>query len=132
MNRTTPEKITKLGENEIFVFGSNGDGIHGKGAAKDALKFGAVKGVGYGHKGQTFAIPTKYKPYEKMPIYEIRAYVSLFLDFAEANDWLTFLVTPIACGLAGYTPEQIAPLFKDAPENVHLPASFWKVINNDK
>ena len=130
-DRITPEKITELAPNEVFTFGSNMEGKHGKGAAKDALQFGANMGKGFGLAGQTFAIPTKSNPYKKMFLFEIKTYVQFFISFAEHNHSLTFLVTPIASGYAGYTPEQIAPLFKEAVNipNIHLPKSFWDILN---
>jgi hypothetical protein len=132
--RTTKSKITELKENEIFVFGSNTGGIHGKGAAKTALKFGAKMGVDIGMEGQTFAIPTRYiedKEFKTLPIEKIKEYVNHFIAEASGCSSLTFLVTEIGCGLAGYEPKDIAPLFKEAIniENIHLPRKFWKELN---
>lgn len=132
--RVTEEKITELKENQIFVFGSNTAGIHGAGAAKLAYdKFGAKWGVGYGLQGQSFALPSKDKNIQTMPVYEIKPYVDDFLIFALNNPHLTFLVTEIGCGLAGYSPEQIAPLFKLGVDlkNLHLPERFWNVLNKE-
>lgn len=128
--RVTPEKITELAPSEVMVFGSNAKGIHGKGAAKDALKFGAQMGKGFGLAGQTFAIPTKSSPYQKMFLFEVKTYVQFFISFAEHNHSLTFLVTPIATGYAGYTAEEIAPFFANAVNipNIHLPKSFWDIL----
>lgn len=122
--RTTPERVTSLAPDEVFVFGSNLAGRHGKGAARDALKFGAVKGKGEGHYGQTYAIPTKDWDMDPLPIEDIWFGVILFLGCAASHPELTFLVTPIGCGLAGYKPSQIAPMFKGSPLNVVLPACF--------
>lgn len=119
--------ITELKENEIFVFGSNESGIHGGGAARQALKeFGAVYGVGFGHTGSCFAIPTKDWDIETLPIPVIAHYVSRFIDYAKKNQAYKFLVTEIGCGLAGYKVENIAPLFKSALDipNIILPESF--------
>lgn len=126
--RTTPEWITSLRPNEIFVFGSNLAGKHGKGAAKQAVKFGARRSKAVGMSGQTFAIPTKGFNLEVLGAAMIKAYVNDFLDFARSRPDLTFLVTPIGCGLAGYAPEQIAPMFSGSPTNVVLPKSFQQVI----
>jgi hypothetical protein len=130
--RTTPENITVLNDNEVFVFGSNLKGIHGAGAARAALSWGATVGVGYGLRGQTFAIPTKDHFIETLSVELISECVESFISFAESTPELTYLVTEIGCGLAGYSPEDIAPLFKKASEikNIHLPERFWKVINN--
>jgi hypothetical protein len=131
MNRITKDKITKLVPGEIFVFGSNLAGIHGAGAAKTALKWGALHGVHEGLCGRTYAIPTKDINIETLPIENIKSFVLKFEDTAWELPDLTFLVTEIGCGLAGYTPEDIAPLFKDCMglSNVYLPKRFWDVLN---
>jgi hypothetical protein len=126
--RTTPERITFLAPNEIFVFGSNYAGRHGKGAAKDAIRFGARWGQGDGLSGQTYGIPTKGYKLEILPLHYIRIAVERFLRRAAASPEFTFLVTPIGCGLAGYSPKDIAPMFKDSPPNVVLPESFLRVL----
>ena len=120
----TPENITSLKPNEIFVFGSNLAGRHGKGAAKQALKFGAIRGEGVGPAGQTYGIPTKCWNLGTLDTSTIRRYVGDFLDYAKSHQELTFLVTPIGCGLAGYSPKDIAPMFAGAPSNVILPTCF--------
>ena len=57
--RVTPERITHLEKNEIFVFGSNLAGAHGGGAAYIAYrKFGAIWGQGVGLQGQSYGIPS--------------------------------------------------------------------------
>lgn len=130
--RITEAKITELKENEVFVFGSNTAGIHGAGAAKLAYEnFGAVWGVGYGLRGQSFALPSKNNKIETMPVNQIKPYVDDFLLFVLNNPKLTFLVTEIGCGLAGYSPADIAPLFRLGVdlENLHLPERFWNVLN---
>jgi RNA polymerase sigma factor (sigma-70 family) len=125
-NRITPEHITSLKPNEIFVFGSNLAGMHGGGAARTArLYFGAVLGNGDGPQGQSYAIPTMQGGVET-----IQPYVDKFVSYAKAHPEQTFLVTPIGCGIAGFTPDDIAPLFEDAVsvENIHLPQSFWEEL----
>lgn len=131
--RISPDNITSLSDNEVFVFGSNLAGRHGKGAAKTALKWGAKFGQGFGLQGKTFAIPTKHKNvYNSLTLEEIKPYVDRFITFAKANKDLKFLVTEIGCGLAGYSPKEIAPLFNEAIdiENIYLPIRFWKKITN--
>lgn len=126
--RITPEKITKLEEGQIFVFGSNQSGKHGKGAAKTALTWGAKYGQANGLQGRTYGISTKDKSIRRtLSTEEIKPIVDEFIEFAKAHPELTFLVTEIGCGLAGCKPKQIAPLFKDAVDvpNIHLPARFW-------
>ncbi len=130
--RITSENIDYLLKNQIFVFGSNLSGIHGKGAAKTALKFGAKWGQAKGLQGKTFAIPTKDATIKyTLNIEEIKIFVNEFIEFAKVNENLIFLVTEIGCGLAGLKPKEIAPLFKDAINilNIHLPSRFWEEIN---
>lgn len=118
----TPERITELRENEIFVFGSNLAGAHGGGAALLAYrKFGAVWGQGVGLQGQSYGIPTMHGGVEA-----IRPYVDEFIAFAKQHPELTFLVTKIGCGIAGFSVSEIAPLFASAldVENVLLPQDF--------
>lgn len=124
--RFTPENITHLEDNEIFVFGSNLAGSHGGGAARFAYnRFGAVWGQGVGLQGQTYAIPTMQGSVET-----ISPYVAEFISFAKLHPELTFFVTKIGCGIAGFKDEEIAPLFAAAidVENVILPKSFVSVI----
>lgn len=129
-NRTTPEVITTLQPNEVFVFRSNINGSYKLGFAKQALEFGAKDGKIYGHFGNTFALLVRLEKDEQL-MCNIRKLISDFLEYAKQNPHLTFLVTKIGCGLAGYTPDEIAPLFKAAieVENIHLPAEFWEVLN---
>ena len=118
-----------MSETRIFVFGSNEAGRHGKGAAKFALDHrGAVYGQGYGLHGQSYAIPTKDKRIQTLSLEEIQKYVCIFRAFAFEHPELRFELTPIGCGLAGYTPEQIAPMFANTPDNVDLPEEFKKVL----
>ena len=120
--RTTPDRITSLQPNEIFVFGSNLRGMHGGGAAYVAYRnFGAIMGQGVGLQGQSYAIPTMQGGVET-----IRPYVDEFIEFAKQHQNLTFLVTRIGCGIAGFTDEEISPLFEKAHEvgNIILPAGW--------
>ncbi len=126
---TTPEKITNLLPNEIFVFGSNYAGRHGRGAALDALKFGARMGVGKGFCGQTYGIATKDGNLRVLPANAIRNQVERFIDITFLHPDLRFLVTPIGCGLAGYQPKEIGPMFKGSPGNVILPECFLPFIS---
>lgn len=126
--RVTPENITELLYNQVFVFGSNLSGIHGMGAAKTALNWGAVYGQPEGLQGSTYAIPTKDKHISRtLTIEEIKPYVDTFIEFARQHPKLTFLVTEIGCGLAGLKPDQVKPLFEEAKEfnNIWLPIRFW-------
>jgi hypothetical protein len=125
-SRISPKWINALQEGEIFVFGSNSAGHHAGGAAKLAMrKWGAIWGQGVGLQGQTYAIPTMFDTTA-----EIKPYVDEFLTFAKAHPELKFLVTEIGCGIAGFTTDDIAPLFKividENIENVYLPENFLK------
>ena len=125
----TPENITSLEPHQIFVFGSNFAGIHGAGAAALAhKKFGAVWGKGVGLYGQSYALPTKDHQIITLSLSDIEYQIDLFLDTAKVFPQLDFLVTKIGCGLAGYSVEDIAALFKgkEIPSNVILPESFHK------
>jgi len=122
----TPDRISELKPDEIFVFGSNLSGFHGGGAARVACdRFGAVWGQGVGLQGQCYAIPTMQGGVET-----IAPYVDEFIDFAGRHPQYKFLVTRIGCGIAGFRDEEIAPLFHRAidVENVILPREFVEVI----
>ena len=122
----TPDFISELAPNEVFVFGSNLSGAHGGGAALVALrKFGAVWGQGVGLQGQSYGIPTMQGGVET-----IVPYVDEFIQFAKEHPELTFYVTRIGCGIAGFRDQEIAPLFSKAMqlENVILPKTFWEEL----
>lgn len=126
--RITPEYITTLAEDEIFVFGSNLQGRHGGGAARMAHQnFGAEWGVGVGHTGQTYAIPTMHGGVEA-----IKPYVDEFIKYAALHTQYRFLVTRVGCGIAGFTSSQIAPLFKGAISlpNVYLPLDWLQILRS--
>lgn len=127
--RVSPRHITTLEPGEIFVFGSNAQGMHLGGAARTAhMKFGAVWGNGEGLQGQSYAIPTMEGEESS------RRAVERFVQFAQEHPELKFLVTPIGCGIAGYTPKEIAPMFETAVtlKNVYLPKIFWEVLMAEK
>lgn len=111
----------------IFVFGSNLAGRHGKGAALHARKHcGAIYGVAFGPQGDSYAIPTKDEALNTLPISRIKEYVDIFIDFALAHRDLTFQLTAIGTGLAGYSHDDIRPLFEGAPDNVIMPHEWAK------
>jgi hypothetical protein len=113
---------------QVFVFGSNLAGRHGKGAALAAAKsWGAIRGRGIGLQGRAYAIPTKDAKLNPLPLDAIAKHVSVFLAFARANRDTQFQVTAIGTDLAGYTPEQIAPMFRGHTPNVMLPFQFLNV-----
>lgn len=125
-NRITPEWITDLNPNEIFVFGSNIQGYHAGGAARAALKWGAIYGQGEGLQGQTYAIPTMFAS-----VQDIVPYADRFIEFARVHPEMIFLLTEIGCGIAGFSPKDIAPLFKKSRsiENICLPQRFWNILD---
>lgn len=123
--RITPNTVTQLQPGEVFVFGSNAQGMHDGGAARYALEhFGAQYGVGEGMQGQCYALPTMEGAAR------LAEAVRRFIDFATQHPELRFLVTPVGCGTAGYSPRFVAPLFQDciAMEHVALPADFWLAL----
>jgi len=127
----TPENITHLEPNQIFVYGANEAYIHGAGAARLAMRWGAKYGAD-GLVGQTYGIPTKDRQIYTLPLDKIQLHVNFFLSFAFSHQEYEFLVTKIGCGLALYQPKDIAPLFKIIKtgvfENVVLPEEFYKYI----
>lgn len=126
-SRITPDNITRLAANEVFVFGSNAQGRHYGGAAKDAVeKFGAIMGQGKGMQGKSYAIISM----SGLEVMEEN--VKQFCEFAKVHPEKRFLVTPIGCGIAGFSLAEVAPLFEICREveNITLPASFWNIIGS--
>lgn len=126
----TPENITELEPDDIFVFGSNLEGMHLGGAARMAVeKFGAIMGQGVGIQGQSYAIPTMQGGVDT-----IKPYVDQFIDLAREWDQNTFYITRIGCGIAGFRDEEIAPLFRDALSlyNVRLPRRWVEILQNEE
>lgn len=124
--RVSPQWITTLADDEIFVFGSNLEGLHGGGAALLAYeRFGAIWGQGTGLQGKSYGIPTMHGGIDA-----IAPYVDEFIAFAREHRELKFLVTEIGCGIAGFTIEEMAPLFKGAmdEENIYLPQRFIRIL----
>ena len=125
-SKYTPDFITKLADDEVFVFGSNLKGMHGGGAAATAYRcFGAVWGQGVGLQGQSYAIPTMHGGVDA-----IKPYVDDFINFAKSHPELRFLVTKIGCGIAGFREEEMAPLFAEAVDvdNIVLPRDFVDIL----
>jgi len=130
--RITPNNITELKDNEIFVFGSNESGRHGKGAAKTALGWGAKWGQANGLQGKTYGISTKdHSIRNTLSLDKIQLHVDIFIKYASLRQDLIFLVTEIGCGLAGLKPKEVGPLFKEAKdiENIYLPERFLRFID---
>lgn len=118
------------GTDEIFVFGSNQAGIHGAGAAAAALRYYRAEwGVGEGITGQSYALPTKNHAICSRELEDIKASVDKFVEFANKYPEMEFFITKIGCGLAGFTNEQIAPMFVDAPSNCRVQDDWAEIIN---
>ncbi len=131
MDRITPDNIRDLNEGEIFIFGSNLKGAHGRGAARLAMnKFGAIYGRSDGLQGRSYGIPTKDRNIQTLRIDQIKPHVDRFIKFAIKNPQYKFFVTEIGTGLAGLKHKDVAPLFKDALsiENIYLPENFLKYL----
>jgi len=130
-NRITPEKVTDLRPLDIFVYGANEAGILGAGAALTARRFVGRRSGVCGLSGRTFAIPTKPRDLRlSLPLDDISKYVAMFVTYVSKRRDRCFLVTEIGCGLAGYHPSQIAPMFRGcvALPHVCLPQRFWTVL----
>lgn len=124
-NEAQLQHLHEHGDPRVFVFGSNVAGLHGGGAAWYARnKLGAEWGVGEGLTGQTYALPTCYYPGEPVTFDELMVYVDNFLVVARAHPELTFFVSAVGCGIAGFTEDEVSPLFKDAPPNCDLPPGW--------
>ena len=120
----------KVLSSDIFVFGSNLAGRHGAGSALEAVRnHGAIYGQGEGRQGDSYAIPTKDRDLRVLDLWKIEVYVGHFIRYAYRHPELQFTVVDIGCGLAGYTPEQIAPMFRDKPGNVSVSKTFTNIIN---
>jgi len=123
----TPESISTLDKDEIFVFGSNLAGNHMGGAARTALRWGAVMGQGTGLQGKTYAIPTMFRTVDK-----IKPYVDEFIAFAVNHPEYRFSVTKLGCGIAGFTYTEMAELFRQVIhghiQNIYLPIEFVHVL----
>lgn len=114
----------------IFVFGSNEAGNHAGGAARYALSLGAEMGVAFGMRGDTFAVPTLDKEFQQLSLAQIETYVNQFLHFAEVNPELTFQVTCLGCGIAGFKHSDIAPMFQGASENCLFDNQWQPYLGN--
>jgi hypothetical protein len=116
----------------IFVFGSNTAGIHGAGAAKvAAFVHGARRGKGDGHYGNSYAIATRNSKFVTLSLPKIQENVGRFIQYAAQHPNLEFKVTAIGTGHAGLMHEQMAPMFRDAPNNC-LFDKVWEPWLRDK
>lgn len=117
--------VTALPEDTVFVFGSNMAGQHTHGAARIAQQyFGAMKNVGRGWAGQSFAIPTLNEHLQRVPLSQIEHYIDDFKIYVKHHPKIKYFITALGCGIAGYKVSEIAPLFKGIHDNVILPESF--------
>lgn len=133
--RVTPEKLTDIGREDNILIGTNEAGIHGAGIARYAYDhWGASLGQGFGPMGNCFGLPTKDWEIQSLPLDVINNYVERYIDWTQLlrnYKWKNY-VTQVGCGLAGFTPEEIAPMFAKCIKynNIWLPQSFIDVINN--
>lgn len=117
---------------EIFVFGSNLAGQHHGGSARAAVEHhGAIIGEGVGPQGNSYAIPTLDGDFQKLALYDIRAHVGDFIEYAKLNPELKFNIVAIGCGIAGFKPSEIAQMFRGAPANCVLPQEFVHALQNE-
>lgn len=124
--------VNELPPNQVFVFGSNLAGLHRGGAARTAKEyFGALQGVGRGWSGQSFAIPTLNEHFQPMPLSQIAHYIEDFKIYTKNHPSITYFVTSVGCGGAGYQPKDIAPLFKGISNNVILPIRFKSFVEDN-
>ena len=131
--------ITKLRPGHVFVFGSNSRGVHGSGSAKTAHRyFGARYGQAFGLQGNSYGIPTRTyldrktnnSMFEDIPLKQIQSTVQLFFKDVSLNPHLTFVLTRIGCGFAGYDDSQIAPLFSNPLNNMIVPKLWLNYIDH--
>jgi len=133
---------TQLNKGMVFVFGSNEAGVHGAGAALDAVtNHGAIMGQGLGRQGQSYAIATKGKYMRRdgsfgigrsLPLDTVKGNIEEFIRDAEATPDEDFKVSQIGCGYAGFTADQIAPLFAGAPDNCYFDSAWEPLLGSDK
>ncbi|GAB0154576.1 DUF4326 domain-containing protein [Marinobacterium sp. BA1] len=117
-------------DSPVFCFGSNEAGRHGAGDAKTAIQHhGAVAGQGIGLAGDSYAVPTMNRMLRALPLATIKHHIADLIECAQAMPERTFMVTRIGCGLAGFTDDDIAPLFYDAPPNMQLPG-IWEAMRS--
>lgn len=110
--------INNLKNNQVFVFGSNTNGYHNGGAAKQAMEWGAIYGIGVGRMGQTYAIPTLDTDFSKLPLWIVRNHLEQLARYAEAFSNTEFLLTKIGQGIANFTPEEMECIMPEFPSNV--------------
>lgn len=121
----TPDNIESLPRNSVFVFGSNLAGNHAGGAARVAYqKFGAVMGIAEGLVGQSYAFPTLDESYQQLSEDELVRAVVAFRTTAEALPGVTFYLTKVGCGIAGFDESYIRQIFTDTPQNVIKPLGW--------
>lgn len=140
--KITPDKIQFnrpdgkgfLEPGQAVVFGSNLAGYHGAGLAKEVFKnleFPWKQGFGFNEDKNAFAFPTKDADIQPLPLKDIKYYTYLLEEYIVKYKNIEFLITEVGCGLAGYEPKDIAPMFKKISKlpNVSLPKRFWEIIN---
>lgn len=121
----TPDNITELQPNQIFIFGSNLAGNHAGGAARQAAEqFGAEDGIGEGLTGSCYAYPTLDGNLRQRSWPDLQEARDRLYATARALPEKTFLLTKVGCGIAGYAEEDMKVLFRDTPDNILKPEGW--------
>ena len=121
-NRTAPDVMEHLDEDEIFVFESNIHGMHHGNTSLHALThFGAVNGQAEGVQGQCYAIPSVGNSLEGLG-----AAIERFNEYAATHPQKKFFLSGFGNEKDGCALEVIAPLFRQAYAfgNVYVPRQF--------
>lgn len=134
--KTYSGMIQNLAPNQVFVFGSNTQGKHGKGAALTAKnKFGAIYGQAEGPQGQSYAIITKDLTKNTHPSRtpeQIKEQVHNLYEYARENPDKEFLVAYSGKGtnLNAYSNQEMADMFgsEPIPNNIVFEQEFNKLI----
>lgn len=123
----TPDVITTLLPNEVFVFGSNMNGNHWGGAAKIAHeKFGAVWGKGRGLCGQSYALPTLDEDMKPLRPSELKTEFMSLIRCAEMNPNLIFYLTKVGCGIAGFKVKEVRDIWRKAVNSYYMNKTMLK------
>lgn len=135
--KTYSGMIQNLAPNQVFVFGSNTQGKHGKGAALTAKnKFGAIYGQAEGPQGQSYAIITKDLTKNTHPSRtpeQIKEQIHNLYEYARENPDKEFLVAYSGKGtnLNAYSNQEMADMFSSEPipNNIVFEQEFNELIS---
>lgn len=138
--KTYSGMIQNLAPNQVFVFGSNTQGKHGKGAALTAKnKFGAIYGQAEGPQGQSYAIITKDLTKNTHPSRtpeQIKEQIHNLYEYARENPDKEFLVAYSGKGtnLNAYSNQEMADMFSSEPipNNIVFEQKFNELISTTR